>query len=152
MNAPEFKNWLQELTGSRRGFADYITADLKRRGIEKPSIVDLGCGTGALSERLCQNLPEASILAADIDVHNHQEGAIVANNLTHCVFDPFEFSKVAENKFDVMVLSGVLHHIEAENMSRFFLDINECLEPGGLLFIHEHRLADSRARRLVEVV
>jgi len=90
-------------------------------------ILDVGCGNGWFLERISQNMS------------GELYGCDCVKNLA---FDDFEFSLVNLNeqnlpyqdgKFDVIVCSDVLEHLE--NPSKCIRELRRVIKPAGLVFI-----------------
>jgi 2-polyprenyl-6-hydroxyphenyl methylase/3-demethylubiquinone-9 3-methyltransferase len=95
------------------------------------SILEIGCGEGAGTERLAAAYPQASILAIDI-----------APNLGRLYRGPLEkvaFRRVAATdlakthaaKFDLVVMCDVLHHIPEELRADILAATRTLMAPGG---------------------
>ena len=78
------------------------------------SMIDLGCGTGALSKAIRGNFPNVEITCVDIadKMLEMARGNIKSDaNFIQADFYSFEFNQ----KFDIIVSSLALHHLETDN-------------------------------------
>ena len=96
------------------------------------SVIDLGCGTGALSKAVQQHFPNAEITCVDIAdkmleiARGNLKGAA---NFIQADFHKFDFS----DTFDVIVSSLALHHLESDNDKlKFYRKIYSALNCGGV--------------------
>ena len=98
---------------------------------EPKTILEIGCGEGAGTERLAATYPRSSILAID-----------VADNLGRLYrgrSDGVTFRQVAiadlvgknAGKFDLIVMCDVLHHIPTELRPQIIASARALLAPGG---------------------
>lgn len=94
-------------------------------------ILDAGCGTGAILERLgnpdrnvgIDLAPEAISFCRQRGLRNAQQGDIAAL--------PF-----AENSFDAVICSSVIYHEWVEDVDAVLRELHRVLRPGGLLFLN----------------
>ncbi len=95
-------------------------------------ILEVGCGEGAVTERLRNAYPDAAITAIDITprVGRLYRGSPDAVRFIQC---PVQDIAVAEpNHYDLVVLSDVIHHVP-EPFRQDLLDaIRSTLAPGGV--------------------
>ena len=77
-------------------------------------VLELGCGTGALTERLAERYPDAAITAVD----GSPEMVAIARQrldrkpLTTFFISPFEELELPEEGFDLVASNMSLHHID----------------------------------------
>lgn len=99
---------------------------LASAGLNPASVLDLGCGTGALAIAAARVWPEATVLASDIDPEAVEETAInTAKNATpHIVVfeaDGFGHENLAAARFDLIfanILAGPLRELARELAER----------------------------------
>ncbi len=97
-------------------------------------ILELGCGTGNLSELICRRFPDASLRLVDFS------GGV----LDQCKSRLSEFSDIeyreqdfrnleyAPNSFDLVVSSISLHHLTHEEKADLFVNVYRWLADGGV--------------------
>jgi len=94
----------------------YLPNDFKPSGI-----LELGCGTGNLTEMICNKYPQAKITAIDIsdECIGECKKRITSSNIDYikCDFKDLDFPP---NCFDLVVSSLSIHHIPAEEKQKLF--------------------------------
>ena len=84
-------------------------------------IIDLGCGTGTVAKRISEKFPNSKIVCLDIasnmiDIAKHK---LSEHKDTKFIIG--DFSKIDfDNKFDVVVSSLALHHLENDTCKKKF--------------------------------
>lgn len=102
---------------------------------EPSNICEIGCGEGALAERLCRDFPTASYLGIDIIPHlgRMYEGR-------HAKFrqiEAQELAKEAAGQFDLVVINDVMHHVPKAIRKEVLEAANSLLMPGGILLFKD---------------
>jgi len=91
---------------------DIVVAEAPRGAIR---VLDLGCGTGSLVERLADALPDASILGIDLSFANIDAARRGARRDAERVrFEVADYLALDAGPFDVIVSDGVLHLIAGD--------------------------------------
>ncbi len=97
------------------------------------AVLDIGCGTGSLTERILDRLPEATATALDASpamarqarerlARFGQRARVVEGDVTACALEP---------GFDVLVSSLVLHNLDPTSKARVLQSVVQWLEPQG---------------------
>jgi SAM-dependent methyltransferase len=115
---------------------------LPLNGVRK--VLDVGCGSGALTRRLAQRLGSSTeIWGLDLAL-NHVEYARMLSrqqgisSLRYMCGDILDPPRTLPRDFDLVCEKYVLMSMVGEGASRFFLDrVKECLRPGGILALIE---------------
>lgn len=119
----------------------FVDLDAFSRCIEgwtKPrSIVEIGCGEGALAERLVRHFPDARYLGIDIVPH--------VGRLYHGPLERVEFLQISSqqlaseraSQFDLVVLADVMHHVEVSLRKPVLESARELLAPQGRLVLKD---------------
>jgi ubiquinone/menaquinone biosynthesis C-methylase UbiE len=112
------------------------------------NVLELGCGTGALTALLAERYPEASISAIDASeemvrtARKHLPDGRVSFKIAL-----FEDLDLAEGSFDLVASNMSLHHIA--DKGPFYKRVRRALRPGGcLVFGDEATAAISRIEEL----
>ncbi len=95
-------------------------------------ILEVGCGEGAVTERLRVKYPDASITAIDVSprVGRLYRGSAHGVQFVRCTAQDIAAARPGE--FDLVVLADVLHHVPVESRAGIFEAIKVALEPRGV--------------------
>jgi ubiquinone/menaquinone biosynthesis C-methylase UbiE len=164
-----FYDPLTRLLGAERVRARLLDAASVEAGEE---VLDLGCGTGALSLQLKQRQPGAQVTGLDPDPKAlalarkkaQAAGVEIAWREGYAGRAPFP-----AHSFDRVVSSLMIHHLRSEEKRDAFRDVKRLLRPGGAfvlldfgparnllergltaVFHHDERMADNLGGRLPE--
>jgi SAM-dependent methyltransferase len=121
----------------------------------RPRVLDLGCGTGSLSERLLARCPGARVVAVDYDPVTLTLGrtalgsargrlAWVEANLN----DPAWTRALPAGRFDAAVSSTALHWLEPRALRRLYRQLAPRIRPGGVFVNADLAEFDPTSRRL----
>ncbi len=125
---------------------EWLKRDLVKRPIPNftakkvLSILDYGCGNGIFLKNLRQKGFDGALSGCDISERMIEEAK---KNWVHpnpAQFKPLvnKKSPYSDNEFDVVLASGVMHHVRPENRTEVYADMIRHLKPGGRLYIFEH--------------
>jgi 2-polyprenyl-3-methyl-5-hydroxy-6-metoxy-1,4-benzoquinol methylase len=106
-------------------------------------ILEVGCGEGAMTERIARTYPDASVMAIDIAPNigrlfrednpgGHSLGR-QSSAVTFCQETVEEVSLREPASFDLVVLSDVLHHVPVEARASLISAIDRAMAPNGSL-------------------
>jgi 2-polyprenyl-6-hydroxyphenyl methylase/3-demethylubiquinone-9 3-methyltransferase len=104
---------------------------------EPRRILEVGCGEGAVTERLARAFPTATITATDI---TPAVGRLYRGPAARVNFIQGPVERVAENaprSFDLVVLSDVLHHVPPVQRHALLSAIDRAMAPGGSLIFKD---------------
>ena len=123
----------------RRIFIDLDDfAELMRAWVPQAHrILEVGCGEGAMTERLAGTYPTASITAIDIAP---KAGRLFRGNASAVTFRKETVESVAAREpasFDLVVLCDVMHHVPPEARKSLLSAIKRSLTPEGSLVIKD---------------
>ncbi len=102
---------------------------------DKLKIIDLGCGTGNLSQKLISVYPNARIACLDMSENMLKMAKTKLRETSHVDFwlgDIRDFDY--RIKYDAILASMVLHHIEGKDKPRFYRKLYNALPKGGVFF------------------
>jgi 2-polyprenyl-6-hydroxyphenyl methylase/3-demethylubiquinone-9 3-methyltransferase len=100
-------------------------------------ILEVGCGEGAVTERLKAAYPDAKITAIDI---TSRVGRLYMGSLDNVRFircDVQEIAATEPGQYDLAVLSDVLHHVPVEFRQELLDAIRTTLAPDGALIFKD---------------
>jgi trans-aconitate methyltransferase len=130
---------------------DWLEATVGRR----PRCLDLGCGTGAISERLLARFPRARAVAVDHDpvlLRVGSDGLGTAHGrLTWVDADlrqPSWRSAIPRGRYDAALSSTALHWLTGPELSRLYRSLYTRLRPGGVLLNADLIAFSASERRL----
>lgn len=99
---------------------------------EAPKIIDLGCGTGALSQKVLEIIPNAQITCLDISQNMIEKAKIRLENRADFVCADFNECDFEEN-YNGVISSFALHHLKTtDEKKRIYKNIYKCLKNGGI--------------------
>ena len=98
---------------------------------DRLKVLDLGCGTGNLSRKIISAYPEAGITCVDMaeNMIKMAKAKLEDDNVKFWLGDIRDFDY--SGKYDVIVASLVLHHIDKRDKPRFYRKIHEALSNKG---------------------
>ncbi len=96
-------------------------------------VVDLGCGTGTFTSALYDeaNLNQ-DILGVDSSPAMLKPANTLKGVMTHCA-DAVSFAQLNEYQYDKVLMMGVIHHIEPDNLPTLYNGLYRQLRKGGKL-------------------
>jgi len=102
---------------------------------KKIRVIDLGCGTGNITQALLKRFPRAQVICVDLA---EQMIAIAkmklsgSKNVVYWNGDVRYFPY--EGKYDAIIGSLVLHHVEEKEKTAFYRKMFNALTPGGVFY------------------
>lgn len=136
-------------TTRERAFKQSVVDQLGLRAGQK--LLDVGCGTGTLLVALKKCFPNAKLFGHDGDgkvLNFARRKAVRAGTeiaLTHGMSYDLPY---ANEFFDTVVTSLLLHHLSTENKRRTLKEIFRVLKPGGWLHVADWGKPDGTLMRL----
>ena len=108
-------------------------------------ILDLGCGTGTISQQISKRFPNSKIVCLDIASNMIEIAKYKLSSHDNADFVIGDFRRIKDlGKFDVVVSSLALHHLETDSdKQRFYADIYNQLDNGGVFFNSDVVLAST---------
>lgn len=94
-------------------------------------VLDLGCGTGSLVERLASALPDVILVGIDVSPANIDAARRSAPN-PRVRFEVVDYLQFSMEPFDVIVSDGVLHLVRGDT-DALVAKLARDVRPGGIL-------------------
>jgi tRNA (cmo5U34)-methyltransferase len=100
------------------------------------SVMDLGCGTGTIVKRISEKFPNSKIVCVDIASNMIDIARYKLSEHKDTEFITGDFSKIDfDKKFDVVVSSLALHHLENnKDKKTFYTEIYNILTDIGIFY------------------
>ncbi len=113
---------------------DTLISIIDQSGIKPKRILEIGVGTGNLTERLLQSFPSASLFGIDLVddylLQAKQKLMVFKDRVTLAAKDISDFD--FNENYDLVVTSYVFHHIENNNQNSIYETIFKHLNSGGM--------------------
>lgn len=129
LSHPIVYDFLQDMLYGHKGQREYIDTYIRPKKGDK--ILDIGCGTG----RILRYLPECDYLGADLS-ERYIVRAQKRQYLGRARFissDINVFLKQSQEKFDIIIGYGLLHHLDDGEAKAMIKRARNSLLPGGRL-------------------
>ena len=101
--------------------------------LKEGKILDFGCGSGILANLLAFTSDQRQVMGFDICEDKINQAKMVSQDINNVVFTNQE----PEDKFDVIVMQDVLHHLSRENQKSTILRLRDRLAEDGVLIIQD---------------
>ncbi len=140
--------------------ADWLIRDLASRRRQDsrlgpaPRLLDYGCGTGILLAVLRRLGFGGTLEGCDVSSGMLEEAAQTwkHGDLPNLQLMEGHRAPYADGIFDVIVVSGVLHHVEPAQREPVYQDLVRLLTPGGRVYVFEHNPLNPVTRWVVSRV
>ena len=96
-------------------------------------ILEVGCGEGAVTERLARHYPDADILAIDVSPNVGRLFQGCADNVMFMQQTVEAVAAKSPAAFDLVVLSDVIHHVPVDQRRELMFAVRRTVMPGGVL-------------------
>ncbi len=126
---------LKVVGGNSQFFYEYRLLLLHRYhgDLQPRTILDFGCGRGRLTAMLTQTYPKATVTGFDVS-----EQSIHVARGQYGLATSFCTDIAHDSLYDLIVASGVFHHILPERQHTELQHLSEHLAPGGVMVLFEH--------------
>lgn len=108
-----------------------------------PSILDIGAGTGLLSEHVLQKFPTANLALLDESAEMLAKAQIRLEQYKPKVFVQAMTSTLPSEKFHAVISSLAIHHLSNKDKKDLFKRVFDILEPGGIFINAEQILGET---------
>jgi len=125
--------------------ADSLEALYTKKVLDKyvdktDKVVEIGCATGYYGFYLqtkCLSYTGIDLSPKNIDIFNTKIKESKLDNLEAFVGDAMNLSNINESEYDVVIVSGPLYHLHADDRKAVFLESKRiCKESGIMLFVY----------------
>jgi len=120
-----------------RSFYGRYAASIELTGSE--TVLEFGCGSGGVAERLAPKLPNGSLTCIDISPPMIQiaEQRLQSYANAHCRIGRIEDLEIPDAAYDVVVIHNALHDVSSEDRPATVRELARVLRPGGQLVLRE---------------
>jgi tRNA (cmo5U34)-methyltransferase len=114
---------------------------------ESIRVIDLGCGTGTVSQRVLAAFPNAHVTCLDLAENMVEMSGVKLAGYPHTHYIVGDFNTLAfDAQYDVAISSLALHHLVTdEDKLGFYCQIYDTLAPGGVFYNADVVLGSSDA-------
>lgn len=133
--AEEFDQLIKTIIPFYEDMVNALVLSLPFHPQEQIKILDLGCGTGNISQNIKEKFPQASITAVDL-----AENMIKIAKTKLAPYDDIEYIRADfrdlefQEEYDAVVSSLALHHMSPEEQRLFYNQIFRFLKEGGVFY------------------
>lgn len=122
---------------------DWLLDDLRRRpiasaGTATPGLLDYGCGTGLFLKVLADSGFAGSLTGCDVSRAMLEQAERLWQDRAAPDFFALPADQALHERWDIVVLCAVLHHIEPAERPATYREVFELLKPGGRVYVFEH--------------
>jgi 2-polyprenyl-3-methyl-5-hydroxy-6-metoxy-1,4-benzoquinol methylase len=132
---PELEKQHQAGINSRHRMILY---KLKKSGLRKNStILEIGCGVGALTGYLAKHIPDGKITGVDISPASVEFAKKKYAHLTHVDFLVADMTSFGhQEQYDIILFPDVLEHIPTEAHENIFKTVSKLCKDDGMIAIN----------------
>ena len=124
-------------------YATAVELAVRTVTVTSPAILDLGAGTGLLSEFIMQKFPSASLTLLDESAEMLSKAQLRLGQYSpQTVIQPMT-APLPTGRFHAVVSSLAIHHLPDEDKRNLFSRIFQSLEPGGIFINGEQILGET---------
>ena len=112
---------------------DAYVDQIARWAPDPGSILEVGCGEGAVTERIARRYPTADILAIDITPRVGRLFRGPAERVTFAEITVQEIAAQRAGGFDMAIISDVIHHVPLDLRTEILDATRRAVAPGGVV-------------------
>jgi len=119
-------------------------------------VVEFGCGSGGIAERLAPRLPRGTLTCVDISppMVRIARRRLQRYDNTRCLEGRIDELELADASYDLIVIHNALHDVTEQDQQATVAELVRLLRPGGRLELREptkpsHGMAPSAYRQLL---
>ena len=133
--AEEFDELIRTLIPFYEDMINSLVLSLPFHRKEEIKILDLGCGTGTISQEVKKRFPNASITCVDL-----AENMIKMAKTKLSIYPDVEFVRADfrdlnfKGEYNAVISSLALHHLQPEEQKSFYCRVKEFLKEGGVFY------------------
>ncbi len=116
---------------------DELAALMRRWVPQAQKILEVGCGEGAMTERIARTYPAAAVTAIDISPNVGRLFCGKTSNLTFSQETVVDLAGREPESFDLVVLADVIHHVPMGARRSLIGAIDQAMAPDGSLFFKD---------------
>jgi tRNA (cmo5U34)-methyltransferase len=145
--AREYDDIILKLIPHYPQMLDALVSAIPFDASEPIRVIDLGCGTGTISQRVLAAFPNTHVTCLDLVENMVEMAKVKLAQHPHVRYLVSDFSTLAfDAQYDVAVSSLALHHLVTdEDKQGFYHQIYEALAPGGVFYNADVVLGSSDA-------
>jgi spermidine synthase len=114
-------------------------------------ILEVGCGEGAMTERIARIYPTANITAIDIIPNVGRLFRGDRFNVTFCQEGVEVVAKRQPVTFDLVILADVIHHVPADARRSLISAIDQAMTPNGSFIFKDWVVSKTPIHRLCDI-
>ena len=142
----EYDLWIRKVIPRYDEMLDVLVSCIKVPEGRSFRVIDIGCGTATLSEKLLASQPDVELTCLDMteDMLDLARGRLSEHkNVRYLQFDLYDF--VYDGPYDLIISSLALHHMVTDEDKRTqYRKIYQALSPGGSFYNADVVLASDR--------
>lgn len=131
------ERWISELYRSIFVDIDKFVERLTLWAPDAQRILEVGCGEGAVTERLVTAFPNADITGIDIVPHLGRLYAGPRDRARFVEMTVQQLAKEEAGSYDLIVLADVLHHVPLDIRTELMVAIRQLMAPQGRFVMKE---------------
>jgi len=116
---------------------DEMSVMLRMLSFDEAVVLELGCGSAALTERVANHCKVKKIVASEVDLVAHKKNLIKKIDKINFASYGAEDIQEENESFDIVLMIKSLHHVPQNLMHAAMEEVYRVLKPGGVAYISE---------------